>query len=337
MNFSDFFLILGVFLFFKGTINIVCFLKRLFKQFPLDLIKRYGENSYALITGGSDGIGKAFAFVLAENHFNLILIARNHEKLQAVKAEIKAKCNFFLIILFKIKNINGLSLFKTLKNHKDPSTDIKTLVFDFKKSSEISLFSSIFNEIADLDISFLINNVGIDNCQPFIKTPPEILQNLININCFPVYLLSHHLIPRMLTRSKKSAIINLSSMSAVHPIPYFSAYGATKIFNDYLAKALSEEHKNIDFLSVKPNFVNTEINHHYKALESLSPEECVRGALADLGKNVESCGSWKHEAFKALIEIVPLFLMRKVFVKLMLPKIYAHYEKFREEINKKNK
>lgn len=211
------------------------------------------------------------------------------------------------------------------------------MVFDFKKSSEISLFSSIFTEISDLDISLLINNVGIDNCQPFVKTPVEILQNLININCFPVYMLSHHIIPRMVARPKKSAVINLSSMSAVHPTPYFSAYGATKIFNDYLTKALQEEHKNIDFLSVKPNFVDTEINHHYKALESVSPDECVRGALADLGKYVESCGSWKHEAFKALIEFVPLFIMRNVFVKFMLPKIYAHYEKYREDINKKNK
>ena len=97
-----------------------------------------------------------------------------------------------------------------------------------------------------------MNNVGIDNLNAFILTPPEILKNLIVINCFPIFFLTHHILPKMLQRTNKSAIINISSMSALEPIPYFSAYGATKIFIDYFTKALKREHPNIDWISVGP-------------------------------------------------------------------------------------
>src|SRR4051812_6539766 len=57
---------------------------------PHNLIQRYGQGSYAVITGGSDGMGKCFAFELVRRGFNIVLIARNPAKLQAVADELKA-------------------------------------------------------------------------------------------------------------------------------------------------------------------------------------------------------------------------------------------------------
>jgi hypothetical protein len=72
---------------------------------------RYGRNSWALITGSSDGIGKGIALSLAKEGFNIILSARTESKLEGVKNEIKRMY---------------------------PSLDVKILVLDYERSSEPS-------------------------------------------------------------------------------------------------------------------------------------------------------------------------------------------------------
>ena len=62
-----------------------CFLK------PLDLAERYGKGSWALVTGASDGIGKEYCLQLAQKGFNVCLVSRTREKLEAVEKEIKSK------------------------------------------------------------------------------------------------------------------------------------------------------------------------------------------------------------------------------------------------------
>ena len=59
---------------------------------PLNLTERYGEGSWVLITGASDGIGAEFCRQLAGKGFNLVLVSRTLEKLQAVEKEVKEAC-----------------------------------------------------------------------------------------------------------------------------------------------------------------------------------------------------------------------------------------------------
>ena len=211
------------------------------------------------------------------------------------------------------------------------------MIFDFKNSSNIELFKDIYSEIKGLDISLLVNNVGIDHVDAFIKAPPEILKNLININCFPVFFLTHHILPNMLKRTSKSAIINISSMSAVRPVPYFCAYGSTKSFIDYFTKAMEREYPSIDWISVRPNFVDTNINNHLRNFQTVNPEGVVQGVLSDLGNYVESFGHWKHEIINSVIRNVPFSLIKPIYFKVMLPEIMAHHDKHREELENKNK
>ena len=86
-----------------------------------------------MITGSTDGIGRAFAFELANRGFNIVLISRNQDKLNAVASEIQSK-------------------------HK---VQTRTVAFDFSKDTSVAGYESIMNKIADLDVSILINNVGI--------------------------------------------------------------------------------------------------------------------------------------------------------------------------------
>ena len=55
-----------------------------------DLIARYGKGSWAIITGASDGLGKAYSLELAAAGFNIILMGRNKEKTEAAAADVKA-------------------------------------------------------------------------------------------------------------------------------------------------------------------------------------------------------------------------------------------------------
>ena len=56
---------------------------------PFDLLTRFGRNSWAVVTGASDGIGEGFCYELARDGFNICLISRTEEKLKRVESKIK--------------------------------------------------------------------------------------------------------------------------------------------------------------------------------------------------------------------------------------------------------
>ena len=151
------------------------------------------------------------------------------------------------------------------------------------------------------------------------------------------FLLTHLVLPQLTQRKIKSAVINLSSMSATHPLPYFSAYGATKIAIDYFTKSLKYEYPNIDWISLKPNFVDTNINNHMKTLETVDAEGVVEGTLSDLGKYTETYGHWKHEILNTILAKVPSGLAVWVFRNIMLKELKGHHDQHRKELDKKNK
>ena len=86
-----------------------------------------------MVTGASDGIGKALAFELVKRKFKVILIARNYDKLKKVSQEIQ-------------------------RNYKDAT--LKIIVYDFTETSTSRYVNEIHERLKDLDISIIINNVG---------------------------------------------------------------------------------------------------------------------------------------------------------------------------------
>ena len=253
--------------------KIIIILYKKFIRKPLNLTERYGEGSYALITGATDGIGKEFCIQLAKLKFNLILVSRNIEKLKKVSDELKNKFINLQTILIE---------------------------FDFSKKFSIKDYEKIFlnnKEIKNLDISILINNIGISQRELFINYSLEFIMDTININIVSQSLLTKIFINKLLNRNKKSAIISMSSYSATLPLILSSIYCASKIYDDYLIRAIAEENKgkNIDFLSVRPQYVNTPSRaEHKKEFKAISTEECVTGIFQDLGYETVTNGYWSH-------------------------------------------
>jgi 17beta-estradiol 17-dehydrogenase / very-long-chain 3-oxoacyl-CoA reductase len=100
---------------------------------------RYGKNSWAVVTGSSDGIGLALAKNLAHRGFNIVLMARSVDKLNDCANKIQ-----------QIKSKSGQPI-KT-----------RVIQYDFSSSYTTKDYQKIYSEkLSDIDVSVLINNVGV--------------------------------------------------------------------------------------------------------------------------------------------------------------------------------
>lgn len=126
-------LVAGSIVLFKGLAALVTFWRVLRTPLDASWAARYGKGSWAIVTGCTEGIGKAFCFELAALGFNLVLISRNEAKLEALNKALWEKV---------------------------PSMNSIVVQADFGEYKR-SLYDNILKKISHLDIALLINNVGI--------------------------------------------------------------------------------------------------------------------------------------------------------------------------------
>ncbi|RID49479.1 hypothetical protein BRARA_H00278, partial [Brassica rapa] len=162
-------------------------------------LKRYG--SWAMVTGATDGIGRAFAHELAKHGLNLILISRNPLKLASVSDDFRQEF---------------------------PQIKIKIIPFDF--SSEGG-YGAIEEGIKGVEVGILINNVGITYPRAMFFHEVDQLTwiKILRVNLEATTWVTRSLIGPMLHRRRR-AIVNISSGAAVvvpsHPL--YAIYAATK-------------------------------------------------------------------------------------------------------------
>ncbi|XP_064409077.1 hydroxysteroid (20-beta) dehydrogenase 2 [Latimeria chalumnae] len=232
-------------------------------------LKSYGE--WAVVTGATAGIGKAYAEELAKRGLNVVLISRSVEKLKRVAAEIESR--------------HGK---KTL-----------TLQADFTAGSWI--YEAIELGLRDLNIGILVNNVGMaypefPGC--FLNAPKieKGINDLLNCNVLSVIQMTRIVLPQMIER-KKGVIINLSSESGAHPLPMMTMYSASKVFVDFFSQGLSAEYqsKGIIIQSVMPLFVSTNMTHNLTTNVLVKKaEDFAREALNTVGLSRQTAGCLSH-------------------------------------------
>uniref|UniRef100_A0AC34F0T2 Uncharacterized protein n=1 Tax=Panagrolaimus sp. ES5 TaxID=591445 RepID=A0AC34F0T2_9BILA len=229
--------------------------------------------NWAVITGSSDGLGKAYANELAEKGFNLVLISRTKSKLENVKNEI-------------IK--------------KYPKTEVKIIVFDFGKSSFSDYEKEIFPILDNLDIGILVNNVGQMHKYPdyfhLFLGGPEKVAELATVNTIPCSILTSKILPKMVER-KKGIIVNISSASCYHEMAKWSLYCGTKRFIKHFSACLHKEYAplGITVQAVCPMFVVSNMTHYQATKSILSPEVLVASAIKTIGHTSETTGHIIHE------------------------------------------
>jgi len=245
-----------------------------------DLSARYGPNTWVLVTGCTEGIGRAFAFELAKRGFNIVLVARNPEKLNQVEQEI-----------IKL------------------GAKTRVVVSDFTNSHKDGFAEEIYEQVRDLDISILVNNAGVWEGDYYDRIPLQNIRNLILTNVLAHAMITRVFLPKLVARPTKSAIIDVASLASAMPKPYEQVYSASKAFHNFLSVGLSYEHPNLDILSMNPGPISTNLNDYKRLdLKTISAEDFVKVSLQNLGKTNHTYGHWKHRLDKWGMEHIPNFL-----------------------------
>jgi len=253
---------------------------RTFVHFGKNLPQRYGTGSWAVITGGANGIGAAFAGELAAKGFNIVLIDVDETNLALTATKI--------ITQF-------------------PTVLVKTIICDFSKVWQEGYLNFLDKEIEGLDISILINNVGRGcGVGPLHRTVEKQVIDTVAVNLLTMTLLTRKFIPNMLKRTQRSAIINIASVTGLYPWPNLSSvYGATKAYVDILSRSVSEEvGDKIDVISVRPSEVSTALIRHLSLnAYTIAPLSVATSVLKKLGSVTTTSGHWRHEIMAGIRQI----------------------------------
>jgi len=170
-------------------------------------------NQFVLITGGSEGIGFELAKVFAENNHNLVLVARDEEKLNQAADQLRM-----------INNVEVITISKDL----------------FYPGNAFELYDEIVSE--DIQVEILVNNAGQGQYGEFADTEINRLLDIINLNISSLVTLTNLFLKDMIDLGA-GRILNLSSVASKSPGPLNAVYHGTKAFVQSFTEAVREEVK----------------------------------------------------------------------------------------------
>ncbi|MBQ7924529.1 MAG: SDR family NAD(P)-dependent oxidoreductase [Clostridia bacterium] len=221
------------------------------------------NNAYALVTGATGGLGKAFAYALAKKGYNLILTGRSEEKLVALQSEIT-----------QAYGVQTHSIAADLSDGE----------------SRFALMQEI--RAKNLKMGLLVNAAGADVQKAFSAYTQEKLIFQCRVNFEAAVALCRFAIEN---RAERLEIINISSVSGIYPMPYFAIYSATKGALTSFSASLREEMKgqNVSVTAILPGAMPTreDIKEQIKGqglwgkLAVKSPDWVAEYALKAVRKN----------------------------------------------------
>ena len=306
------------FIFYFGStifwLIVVIIIWRFFLYLWRNLIKNGvqwcgGPNTWAVVTGATDGIGLEFARQLAAKDYNLFILSRNLSKLNKVKNEIT--CQY-------------------------PKCEVRVLAVDFTRTD---IYDDIECELKKLDkIHVLVNNVGIfyPNSRPdyFTKIPDlnRFISDIINVNVIACTRLTALVLPRMEAKGT-GIIINVASTAALLPAPLMTMYHATKAYMDFFTRGLTEEYrrKGVVIQSLIPGLVRTNMTKFVQDKLDVrqwfmtTPSYYVKRALESVGRYERTTGYLGHQ-IELIFPMTVAFVSRLIGIDLINLFLY-HYGK----------
>jgi len=167
----------------------------------------------ALITGASGGIGKDFAYKFAANGYDVVLVARSEDKLNAIAEEIERKHNVQTQVI-PMDLIDG---------------DAPQALYDQLTGQGIS-------------VDVLVNNAGFASYGYFHELDMTREMNMIQLNIATLTALTRLFLPGMVER-KHGKVLNVASTAAFQPGPLMAVYYATKAYVLHFSEAIANELK----------------------------------------------------------------------------------------------
>ena len=218
------------------------------KKLAQDFKQRYGP--WALITGGSAGIGREFARQLAAQGLNLVLLSRREDLLNTAASELRDEFG----------------------------VEVRPLACDLDRDDYLS---QVTNACADLEIGLLVNNAGAPSFHGrFLSRKPEDMERTLHFGVHVQLQLIRHFAALMAPRGR-GGVVQVSSISGHMSMPFMAEYSASKAYQLALGEALHYELKDygIDVLVLSPGATRSE-----RIDFGMEAEPVVARALSQLGK-----------------------------------------------------
>jgi short-subunit dehydrogenase len=210
------------------------------------------KTTYALITGGTTGIGYELAKLFAKDGYNLIIVARDEQELADASAS------------FKQFGVDVITIAKDL----------------FEPNAPFELYSEVLSRNVQVDV--LVNDAGQGQYGEFAETDIRRELSIIQLNIASLVVLTKHFLQDMLARGE-GKILNLSSIASKAPGPLNSVYHGTKAFVQSFTEAVRNEVKDrgITVTALLPGPTDTDFFNKADMNESKIVQE---GKLADPAK-----------------------------------------------------
>lgn len=245
---------------------------------------RVGYGPWAVVTGASDGIGRALALGLAEAGLNVVVSARRRDVLETVAGELR-QCG----------------------------VEVKVVAVDLGAEEGVN---TLEQETKDLDVGLLVACAGFGTSGAFIDAElgPEL--EMIDVNCRAVAAEAHAFGRRFAARGRGGMVL-MSSLVAFQGVPRAANYAATKAYVQSLAEGLRVElaPRGVDVLASAPGPVNSGFSARasMKMSAAQSPAEVAAGTLAALGRK----GTVRPGLLAKLLELSLKMLPRWGRVRVM--------------------
>lgn len=216
------------------------------------------NKNFALVTGASQGFGKALAYEIAKRKYNLILVALPNEGLDELALDLRK--------------------FGVEVNYYEVDLTIKEKLLEFTKWVN-----------KNYHLSLLVNNAGIGGSKKILDSDLNYLDSIIKLNITATTMIIHQLLPNLLKHKSRAYILNVSSMAAYSPIPFKTVYPASKRFVHDFSRGLCHELRDSNvFVSVVhpgPMMTNANVTKRMKdegfmgSFGILSPGKAARLTL----------------------------------------------------------
>jgi uncharacterized protein len=257
-------------------------------------------NGYALITGGSDGIGFELAKCFADDGYNLILVSRSEDNLQRSASELTSQ--------FKVQ--------------------VTTIAKDlFQPNAPFELYEEV--KAQGITVNALVNDAGQGQFGKFVEQDIHRLLDIIQLNISSLTVLTQLFLKDMLARND-GKILQLASIASELPGPWQAVYHATKAYVLHLTEALISELKDtgVTLTALQPGATDTDFFNKAEMQSSKildtklsDPAKVARDGYQALMKGDDKIVSgFKNKAMVGMSNIMPDTMVAEQMNKMQEPK-----------------
>lgn len=259
-----------------------------------------GAKGYALITGGTSGIGYELAKCFAEDGYNLVLAARTESDLQQCASQLQQQYN----------------------------VQVTTIAKDlFQPNAAFELYDSVKQKGITIDV--LVNDAGQGQYGLFVEQDINRLLEIIQLNVSALTVLTHLFLKDMVARNQ-GKVLQLASIASELPGPWQAVYHATKAYVLHLTEGLISELKdtNVTLTALQPGATDTDFFNKADMLDSKitdsklsDPAQVAKDGYKALMKGDDKIVSgFKNKAMVSMSNVMPDTMLADQMNKMQEPK-----------------